>query len=642
MKRILIVVTVCVFTIISCKAQQNRYIKYNVSQGETIATIAKKFSITPFDILRLNPTVKGKNLENLVLILPNKIFQQQTATEALNILQGNYIYHKILPKETWFSLSKFAGMSKRKLKKLNPNLKRGLIIGEFLKVKAKRALVTALKNQNHLTKTIDYTVLENESQYTIAKKYNITVALLNVLNNYKKITTGVTIRIPYIENEVTKNIAEKPKYLTHIVSDSDSYLNITQQYKVSVSELFKLNPVLQGGLKPGLALKIPIVDLNELAEPASINYLIDSVSTNRTINALLLLPFKADNDSIPFDNVSTDSKLLNIATDFYLGATMALDSLKNKGLSVNLQVYDTKNSLQTIDSLEQLAPFKNADIIIGPLFAKNINHLLYGLHNEKTIVISPLSNKAELPYFSKTKLFQERPNQEQLTQKMVAYIIRHHTDQKLIIVTDNKPGSNVRLTKVIDQLKENASIDSISVIQPVDGYIKKENFIENIDTITTGVKNWVLLLSTDGVTTADVVNNLSVMPKEAYDITLFGINKGKNYTDIDNNALARLNFYYVTDEYLDYKKQSIQNFVEAYRKRYYTDPSLFAFKGFDCTYDALMRVANVENLDLNLSNRISERTILKYDYRNNKGNKFVNNGLYLIKYDGLNLKLLKD
>jgi len=642
MKRLTIVIMVCVFTLMSCKAQQNRYINYKVAQGETIATIAKKFAITPFDILRLNPTVKGKNLENLTLILPNKIFQQQTASEALNILHGKYVYHKILPKETWFSLSRLAGVSKRKLKKLNPNLKRGLVIGEFLKMKAKRALVTTLRNQKHLTKTIDYIVLENESQYSIAKKYGITVALLNELNNFKAIKKGQLIAIPDIYISKTKEIVAQPKYIIHVVSDADSYLSITQQYKVSVSELFKLNPVLQGGLKPGLELKIPNEAATEVLPAASINYLIDSVSTNKTINALLLLPFKANNDSIPFDNVSTDSKLLNIATDFYLGATMALDSLKNKGLSVNLQVYDTQNRLQTVDSLEHLAPFKNADIIIGQLFAKNINHLLFGLHNEKTIVISPLSNKAELPYFSKTKLFQERPNQEQLTQKMVAYIIRHHTDQKLIIVTDNKPGSNARLTKVENQLKENDSIDSVTVIQPVNGYIKKENFIENIDTITTGVKNWVLLLSTDGVTTADAVNNLSVMTKEAYNITLFGINKGKNYTDIDNNALARLNFYYVTDEYLDYAKQSIQNFVKAYRKRYYTDPSLFAFKGFDCTYDALMRVGNVENLELNLSNRVSERTILKFDYKNNQGNKFVNSGLYLIKYDGLNLILLKD
>ena len=53
----------------------------------------------------------------------------------------------------------------------------------------------------------------------------------------------------------------------------------------------------------------------------------------------LLFPFKfRKNDTLTKEQLfSSKGKLENIVTDFYLGAEIAIDSLKHQGLSINLK-----------------------------------------------------------------------------------------------------------------------------------------------------------------------------------------------------------------------------------------------------------------------------------------------------------------
>ena len=64
---------------------------------------------------------------------------------------------------------------------------------------------------------------------------------------------------------------------------------------------------------------------------------------NSSIKLALLLPFKAnENISKEAKNIFSKNKsLANIVTDFYMGAEIAIDSIKKQGVSVETKVFDT-------------------------------------------------------------------------------------------------------------------------------------------------------------------------------------------------------------------------------------------------------------------------------------------------------------
>ncbi|MCD6544774.1 MAG: hypothetical protein J7K34_09720, partial [Flavobacteriaceae bacterium] len=146
---------------------------------------------------------------------------------------------------------------------------------------------------------------------------------------------------------------------------------------------------------------------------------------------------------------------------------------------------------------------------------------------------------------------------------------------------------------------------------------------------------WILLVGKNDVLIADVIHNLGVMP-EKYDLTLFTLNKPKGIDKIDNNFLARVNFHYPTAIFLDEKSNLLKQFDNKYKEKYYTYPSKYAVEGFDTTYDILMRLATDNNL---IEQGISQRLVTKFSYIHNTSGSILNHGIFIIKYEGLELKI---
>ena len=177
------------------------------------------------------------------------------------------------------------------------------------------------------------------------------------------------------------------------------------------------------------------------------------------------------------------------------------------------------------------------------------------------------------------------------------------------------------------------SIQKVVILKPKDGYIKPEIYKE---TILEDKETWIVLITKDAIVTADAVNNLGVLSKEI-NATLFALDYGSNFDKVLNDHLARVNFHYPTANFVDYENVHVKQFIQKYKTKNHVEPSEYAFKGFDITYDALLRLATYTDTESAFSGGISERTSCKFQYTNNIGKGFENKGVFLIKYDGLNL-----
>lgn len=613
--------------------QEKKYVKYQVLEGETLQSIARKLSITPYDLLKLNPDLKDGIEGVKVLIIPNKNYDPSTAEEHRDYVEDGFLYHKVMPQENFFRLKQQFGAAKRILRKHNPILRReDLKAGQIIKIPVSRNFKLPDDQTNGLAgvDTKPYLVRAKETKYSIARRYGMTIEKLEELNPtiteaQGGLKNGTIIQVPNTQ-EIPN---ESDTYVTHRVEKGDTFFNLGQRFAVSEEDLISNNLELREGLKEGMLIKIPTVSgAEKLFTPF--------ITPGKEIKALMLLPFMSQRASVNFDK----SRTSDIVSDFYMGAALALDSLKTQGLSVHVKVYDTQNSEDKIRSIFSAVDLKDVDFILGPMFYSNLEFVSSFLQDKEIPLISPVSQN-DHGVFRLEHMVQEMAPKAELVDTMLNHIIKNYDDQNLLIISDTSRAAQPLLLHAIERLEKIDSTSTPLVIKPEEGYIKRELFIENLP---EDKENWVLLISDDPVVTRDVVNNLGSMP-EAVKLTFFALNKGKNFDEQKdmNNALAQVNFHYPAHNYIDYESEAVQNFIAKYKRINYVKPSEFAFKGFDLMYDALLRFASYEDLGTAMQAGTSKRLSTRFDYgQNGFSNGFINKGTYLLKYEGLNIVEVTD
>ncbi|UCE94027.1 MAG: LysM peptidoglycan-binding domain-containing protein [Flavobacteriaceae bacterium] len=632
MKKIKLVVLLIFFGWVSMLSQDKKFITYKVKEGESIQSIAKSQAITPYDILKLNPDVKGDVAENDILILPNKQYDpledisnaDLTGVSERDIIVDKFIYHEVIPKETLYSISKNFNVTTDELNKFNPFLAEdGLKIGQVVKIPLQIDDTELLAKKE---KTQPYLVKPKETKFSISKKFGITIGYLEELN-------------PKIEKEglqiddvilVPAEIQESGEdgYLVYEVQKLETLYSLTKKFELTEEELIELNPELSQGVKDGMLIKVP--DLLAGSKPM----FIDMIPEDKALKVAMMLPFKSKRDSLNFEK----DRLLKITTDFYLGALMAIDSLKKQGLSVHMKVFDTENSRQVSRSISNEVDLQEFDAVVGPLFLTNVRTVSDNLKYGKPLIVSPISTKDHSD-IRNSKLIQDKASTENHISRMLDYVKQKYENQDLIVIRNSSERSDSRYNRIIDELKALNPEKEVLTLSPEDGYIKPDDFKVFRDTLDRDIVNWFFVTDNDPAYLGDVFNNLGVFP-EADSLMVFGFEKDRNFNKIDNNFLARVNFHYPSNMFIDYNNSvSYRNFEAAYKRKYFNLPSSYAVEGFDVTYDLLMRLAS----DADFVNQgRSERIGTKYDYIENTSGSIINNGIFIIKYQGLEQKLVSD
>lgn len=629
MKLFKLVLFVFLFGWVSILAQDKKYITYKVKEGENIQSIAKSLAITPYDLLKLNPDIKDNVVVNDIIIIPNKSYNplsdvtnaDLSSISERDIIVDNFIYHEAAPKETVYSILQKYNITQEELNANNPLLARqGLKIGQVVKIPLGIDL-TAIDEKEKNTQP--YLVKLKETKYSISRQFGISIEYLEQLNP-KIADKGLQVdEVILVPKEMAKSVEDD--YTVHKVEKLETMFSITNLYGISSEELMEVNPELADGVKEGMLLKIPNLDTGMKAKFE------DIIDVDKRIKLALMLPFKSKRDSLDFEN----DRLLNITTDFYFGALVALDSLKKQGLSVKAVVYDTENSAQVSDKLSRSPEFKEYDAVIGPLFLSNIDKVSDNLRFQEPLLVSPISSQ-DHSMMDNANLVQDKASLDQLTVEMLDYIKKKHEKQNLIIIRNNSEKSNKIYQRIQKDISELNQPEEVVVLEPKDGYIDPELFKAFRDTLDRGIVNWFLVTDDEPAFLGDVFNNLGVFP-EADSLIVFGFEKSRHYNKIDNNFLARVHFHYPTTTYLDLSNAGYKSFESIYRRRFYSLPTEYSIEGFDVTYDLLMRLSTDAEL---IKQGTSERISTRYDYIENTSGSVLNNGIYLVRYDGLKQDLI--
>ena len=610
MKKIKLLVFLCGLTFAVSCGQQKRYVSYKMQEGETIEDVAKRLDISEDDLLRLNPDVSATPPTNTVIIVPNKT--------------GVHTQEK-------------------KVKNTSTNSE-GAETDNSEKTETPED--TNNKDDVYTIVTTDYethTVQQGETVYRITRQYNITKDELIKLNPefpdivFNNLSIGQALKVKAITKTIVVDKKEILKqYVTHEVKSKETIFSLTRFYNVTKEDLIYLNPEYPGiknnDIKVGQLIKIR--PKNEEEEKIELKFYQDSITTDASVNIALLLPFRANEyDSISSKEIFKKNRLANMVTDFYLGAEVAIDSLKHQGVQVNITVFDTGKKLENINTIASSDAVKDADAIIGPFYSEEAVELAKEVNNP---IIFPHFSSSQNE-FSSSKLIKTSPDEDLYTDFLLSYLKENYKGETIFVVGDDKEESNKSVEKIRYVLSKHDSIKEIHILKPEKNYIKRERYT---DKLKNNTKAWIIMTSDENVAVADAVNSAIGFP-DGVTVHVFALNKSSAYNRIDNNKLANISFTYVTNTYSEDDSNEVSIFNEKYLTKNNALPSDYAVKGFDITYDIGMRLASGKNLSKTFKQGTSFRLENKFDYRK-KSSGFANHGLYLVKYNkDLSLTRLK-
>lgn len=444
-----------------------------------------------------------------------------------------------------------------------------------------------------------HTVKRKETLSSIVELYDVSEidVLLNNSNIKRgKVKTGQKLLIPFIQNELENDIVQDemidPGFL--IEKDCDMVF-------VSPDSIYRV------------ALMLPLF-LEQ----------VDSVLLKSPANVKLLT-------AKPFSFIH-----------FYEGFMIAVDSLVNtRNLKLELKVYDIDNNITKVDVAMQDPWLKNADLIIGPFYIKPFEMMMGFADTNGIMIVNPLTNRSNL-VDNQPNLVKVKPSYYSQIDYVRNLVKDRYVDNNVFIVRMDDNGDSTIIADLSRELKEvinpytlvsnrkivsclrmiynkmedkdevniedvefhsdgtlldytlaNVLIDD-SVRFNNDVYVVNYNNdrLETVNKYGSVARNNVVIVYTDQSVAATQLINKVNMLTERYPVTLICMPEWSKFDKLFSENLMNMSSVYLDDKFLDYNSVAVNSFICMFRKIYGTEPTDYAYQGFDIAWyflNALMR-----------------------------------------------------
>lgn len=667
MNRLILTFCILFFSLSSIASAQN-YQKHTVVKGETITQIATKYKVTPFDIYKLNPDAQSGIKENDVILIPS-------GTTAKAAVSGKM--HTAAAKETLYSISRTYNVNVEDLKKLNPEAaKDGLKVGQLLKIpgvssasantETKPAVKTVVAEAKTPAATNDknvYHIVEpKETKFGIAKKYGISIAELEKKNPeiVSNLPVGYQLVISGTAAKTTQAVAEKPKPVTHEIAQpetvktetvkktafsgfanyevkpKETLFSLSQMFDITQDELLILNPTLKEGVKVGMILKVPGRGSIVAQPAASKSSTAVATDLSKTVKSqdkkqlVLMLPFNATR--IQGDTLKTigmrlkKDAFLNMTLDFYSGALVAIDSAKALGLNIDVKILDSEESKlsSNVTALVNNNNLANADAIIGPFYQQYVEKVAELVSKNDVPVISPLSKEIGKPF---ANLYQAMAPAD--CGKSAMFDFMKSKNGNILIVSDPKKVAN---KEFINKNYPGSKFVNLTEIGAID-----VNHLKSL--LVKGQTNYVVL---DTEKTGMILTTTNALMAELSNFQIqLAIIEPNETLDFEEISLKRLTILKMI--YPSLTKDNVSPealvFENSYKKANKIFPSQYAVRGFDITFDTMLRLSQGKTFETSANEDKTEQVASKFEYAKKETEGYVNKGIYILEYqDDLSVK----
>ena len=633
---------VCIFFVSSMATAQKEYETHRVQKNQSLSQIATLYGVSQAAIKKRNPEIENELSAGTLLIIPT----QSKSIDAQN--PPKFKKHKVRRKETLITISKKYNVSIDAIKRYNKQLyARQIKKGERLQIPMHLKIVDSGVVPYNDSKvsgaiTLDtsslskHIVKAKETRYGIARMYGITVSELEQMNPElgEGLSQNAIINVP--SKAILKTAIAEKGYRFYEVQPKEGFYRLKVKTNLTKEQIVALNPYAKDGLQEGMILKIPSDTATAITGQINKRDLQQTIIDTSQKRIAVLLPFRlnkiiSDSLSVKQQQIKKN-RLMSLSLDFYSGLLMATEFAKDKGISLQLDVFDTQYNTAIVSDIINNNTFDTFDAVLGPLGQKNIEKAAALLQDINVPLFSPLSNKQ---IKVSKNVFQSLPSDAMLEDGMLEYIVSGMSDKNLIVIADST--KTAQLAKIMLAIPD-ARIVSLRE----EGFLRLEDVENQIDQTK---ENWVILEATDPILISNVVGVLNGLPvidpdleedqePVDYEIRLFSLDKNAafDYHDVSNVHLAELNFTFPSvNKSYNYKDKNA--FLISYKNKYGVLPNRFAVRGFDLTYDVILRLASSEDIFTASKQEFETQYIEnKFSYSKSLLSGYQNNAFYIIKY----------
>jgi LysM repeat protein len=586
-KQILFLLLLSSISIAVSEAQENTsYFLHTVEKGQSLYSISTMYNIAKTEIIRLNPGSEEKIYAGQTLKIPQPAKTTQRSA-----------FHAIQSGETLYKLSGMYKVSIEEICNENPGLSAETFrAGQVIRIPATAVIATKQEDGNKDT----------------------TQAQMEVKSHCKDM---------------------------HKVKRKETIFSVCRKYEITEQELIEANPELKNGMKKGQLLCIPYSTTIPIELPAKkIDLTLPSSGRDlfsdkqeathaiHTIKAALILPFFTEDDR------KTDAVRM---IEYYEGFLMAVDSLKRKGISIDLYVYDSGGEQAPIAPILEKEELKHMDIIFGPLYKQHIRPLSTFAEEHDIRLVVPVLKDDEV--YRNGRIYQVNAPQSYIYSEVYERFTRQFPNGNVIILdiyAEDKDKS-----EFIEGLKLELKEKDIPVRVVTGTSLSQANLKE---ALRSDRDNIFIPASGNVIALNKIIPLLKILVRENTDarISLFGYPEWQTCISDNLDNFFELDTYFYSSFYTSNLLPAAKAFNQAYRK-WYSKEMLASYPKYGMLgYDtALFFLTGLNKygsgLEYNLSSPefIPVQTGFKFERVSNWGG-FVNKKVFFIHFTK-NFELIK-
>jgi LysM repeat protein/ABC-type branched-subunit amino acid transport system substrate-binding protein len=512
------------------------YYAHIVLERQTIYGITKAYGVTEEDLYAANPMLKQEGLKaGTVLYVPT--VSEQKASQATPAS----VKEKPVEKE------KPAAKEKPAVKEEKP-----AAVREQPAPKENKPVVIDTKPAPtpNADGIIEHTVKWFEDLYGVAKTYGVTPEEIMAANGLKssRISKRQTLLIP-VTDKARESIKSKLPSVQVPVEEKPATVP-AQQVPVQAE-----TPVVE---QPDPETK------PEETEPSEgILDWLSGATGKGSADLALILPFNAA------------GKTSETNMDFYSGVLMALRDLEKQGVKTTLNVFDLQAGIPSSFDLG-----KN-DFILGPITSSDLSTIL-GVTGGRVPIVSPLDQRAADLADTHEGFIQAPSSADSQYTELAAWAAEEcvRGDQIILVTEKTSNGSTAAAVGVREALLDaGTAFEGVSWTQG-EGRSLPASLTARL--AKSGV-NRIIVASEKEAFVSDLVRNLGILLGRGYKIVLYAPSRVRTFESIDSSNYHQCFLHICSPYFADYDAENVKAFVRSYRALYRTEPSQFAFQGYDLT-----------------------------------------------------------
>ncbi|MDG0973238.1 MAG: LysM peptidoglycan-binding domain-containing protein [Crocinitomicaceae bacterium] len=583
-------------------------------------------------------------------------FAQELGRETVN---GKvFRIHIVEAGNTLFGLQRLYDVPVEKIIEVNPSASEGLQVGQ-------RLLIPTETEQADLSATSIHRVAPGETLFGISRTYKCTVERLLDLNPEaeqglkidQEIIVPATSSVEESQGALSQQISREDTTVHQIAFDDsivqytvkqgETLYSISKRFMVEVEVLTEVNKIQRNKIAPGDVLIIPLkkervsqvavkpIDTSSLVQPP-----VQLLQPKETYSIAVLLPFKINSNNAIISGIVDDNTRLNsiseIALDFYMGVELALDSLKKLGLVAEVNVFDTEASESITKALLDNDRVANADIVIGPIFPKNIEIVSSWARSSKKHIILPAavatSTLRDNPYAHATV-----PSDITLIRGMAAFLAQNHWDDNVVLVQTGQKDEAERLEVFMAEYMRNIpkGVANRPIKKTFTGSSSGRDLARSFDLDTLNI----FVNLTDNVQSVmNFINTLNAARNSSTahgksDVIAFGTRAWLNIEPLNSYYKNRYKLHLANTTKVDEATPEYITFQRQYRAKYNSDGSRYSIQGYDVTLHQLASLLLQRELNSGVMNSFQMDQI-------GAGQGWENKSVFIVRQDEFQLKLV--